>query len=112
RLLQPASGGRSTGRRGREIRRARWAEQLLKDRLQRVCPYLVPLNRGVQLVPFVQYPNKSLTLRIRKTIVDRQEANAPAIRDLGELLVDSVDGRHHGHVVVSREDRRQDNRRV
>src|SRR5438093_12272104 len=98
RLLQPAtSGARIAGWRGREICRARWAEQLTKDRLQRVCPDLVPRNRGMQLVPFVQYAIEQLPLRIRQTIVDRQEANARAVREPGELLVESVDRRHDGH---------------
>ena len=83
-----------------------------EDRLQRIGPDLVALQRGMQLVRSFIIPSNSLpsasaslSLTLRKRIV------LPSANRARFALI-AVDRRHHRHVVVAREDRGEDDRRV
>ena len=103
-----AAGAGIAGRRRRVVLLRGRAEQLGEDGLQGIRPDLVALERGMQLVAIVHHAVEQLAIPIRQFVVDVQIPDPLAVGKFGQIVVDLVDRRHHRHVVVAREDARDD----
>ena len=85
----PSPGrARIAGRRRRVIGRGRRTEQLREDRLQRVGPDLIALQRRVQLVARSSC-RRTASVRVGELVVDVQEADLLAVGELREIGVDA-----------------------
>src|SRR5262249_11488941 len=105
-------GARIARRRRRQVGCRGRAEQLTEDWLQRVRPELIALERRMQVVALVQHALYGLAVGIGQTIVDVEEAHAPAVGERSQLRVDPSDRLQDGGVVATGENRSQDDRRV
>src|SRR5262245_18847549 len=110
-LLLSPDRARIARRRRREIRRRGRAKQFAEDRLQRVRPDLIALERGMQYVSFVEDAVDERSTRISQTIVDVEESDALAVGERREPLIDLVDRRDDRDVVVAWKDGGEDDRR-
>ena len=66
----------------------------------------------MQLVPLVHHAVEQPAVLVGQLVVDVQVANVRPSARRARFGVDLIDLRHHGHVVVARKDRRQDDRRA
>ena len=85
-------------------------QQFHKHRLQRICPDLIRLHSRMEFV-CVHHALEQPPIPIRQHIINIQVSNLPAIRQLRQAAVDTVDQRNECHVIVPRENPRHDNRR-
>jgi len=79
-------------RRRRVVRLRRRTQNFCEDRLQTVCPDLVALGGGMQIVN--RHPRQQIPLRVRQLVVDVEIPDLLAIGEFGEVVVDPIDHRH------------------
>src|SRR3954464_6465416 len=109
--MRPAARRWIAGWRWSVIAGRRWTQQLCKNGFQAIRPYLVALDRRMQFIARVHHPLEKPTIGIRELVVHVEIAQ-PAVGEARELRVDPTNLRHHGHVVVTRENAGEDDRRV
>ena len=66
----------------------RWTEQFGEDWLQTVRPYLVALNRWMQLVARVHHAVEQFAVLVRELVVYIQVANVFPVGKFRDILVD------------------------
>ena len=59
----------------------RRAKKLMKDGLQLICPYLIPLDRGMQLVS-IHHPFEKPAVAVCKPVIDVEIADFFAVGQL------------------------------
>ena len=79
-------------------------EQFGEDGFQGIRPHLIAPGGRMKFIPGVHHAFDKRAARSCQLVVDVQKADSPAVGQSGQVGIDLVDGWHHGHIVVARED--------
>src|SRR6266571_782224 len=81
------------------------SEQFGEYGLEGIGPDLIALESGMEAVG-IHHAGEEPAIFVRELVIDVDEADLPAVAQFRDVLVDLVDRRHNGDVVVARKDRR------